>query len=117
MNIWALEKDESIKLVLLLLTQRLGPGSFAIAEKQELDPRAIRLAKADEPAISAYLYTYGQEEGAYAVHLELPAHDELDISNVLEIYEGLGFERLLDILCVHFDLIPAQAEVREQSRG
>ena len=58
-NIWALQKHESIKLLLLLLSEKLRPGSFIVAENQELDDRAIRLAKIDDPSISAYLYTYG----------------------------------------------------------
>ena len=110
MNIWALKKDESIKLLLLLLSEKLGPGSFAVADNQELDDRAIRLSKADDPAVCAYLYTYGQEEGYYGVHLELAVPDDVDISNDLEIYERIHFERLADMLCVHFDLVPALAD-------
>lgn len=108
-NIWALQKDESIKLLLLLLSEKLGPDSFIIAENQTLDGRAIRLSKAGDPSVSAYLYTYGQEEGRYGVHLELPIHDEADISNTMEIYERLNLERLADMLCVHFDVIPETA--------
>lgn len=108
MNIWALEKDESIKLLLLLLREQLGPGGFVIEDSQELHPRAIRLAKIDEPSISAYLYTYGQEAGTYGVHLELPDHAEEGGSNAMGIYEGVRLERLASMLCVHFDLIAAE---------
>lgn len=106
MNIWALDKDESIKLLLLLLSQQLGASNFVIDDRQDLDPRAVRLLKADKKGISAYLYTYGQDSDTYGVHLELPVHRERNRSNDIEIFEGISIERLVDILCVHFDLIP-----------
>jgi hypothetical protein len=109
MNIWALEKDESIKLLLLLLTEQLGQNNFLIDESQELDPRAIRLLKADEQGISAYLYTYGQEPEHYGVHLELPVLVERSRSDDMEIHEGIHLERLVDMLCVHFDVIQGSA--------
>jgi hypothetical protein len=110
-NIWALQKHESIKLLLLLLTEKLGPESFIIAENQDLDERAMRLAKVDDPSITAYLYTYGQEEGRYGVHLELPERDDVEISNTLEIYERLTIERLVNTLLAHFDIAPKKIDV------
>ena len=106
MNIWSLQKDESIKLLLLLLHERLGPDNFTIQDSQQLDSRAIRLSKPHDHSISAYLFTYGQEDGKYGVHLELPDHAEMEISNTMEIYEDLTFERLAEMLSVHFDVIP-----------
>ena len=111
-NIWALEKHESIKLVLILLNEKIGPDNFVIVEDQGLDARAIRLAKPNENDISAYLYTYGQNEERYGVHLELPDLAESDISNTAEIYENLNFSRLADMLCVHFDVVPAMEDVK-----
>lgn len=106
MNIWALDKDESIKLLLLLLSQQLGNESFVIDDRQDLDPRAVRILKSDKKGISAYLYTYGQDADTYGVHLELPVHGERNRSNDIEVYEGISIERLIDMLCVHFDLVP-----------
>lgn len=106
MNIWALHKDESIKLLLLLLRDQLGPGSFVVLENEELHPRAIRLAKNDDPSISAYLYTYGQPSGTYGIHLELPDHADATVSSDMEIHEAVHLDRLADMLCVHFDIAP-----------
>lgn len=106
MNIWSLKKDESIKLLLLLLREQLPSDCFVMDESQELDPRAIRLLKAGERGIGAYLYTYGQEPNKYGVHLELAMHAERNLANDLEVCEGLSFDRLVEILCVHFDLLP-----------
>ena len=112
LNIWALEKDESIKLMLLLLAETLGADSFALAENQELDGRAIRLAKIDDPSIRAYIYTYGQEQEHYGVHLELAVHEEVDISNDVAVYENVSLDRLAGMLCVHFDVVPSAARQR-----
>lgn len=106
MNIWALEKDESIKLLLLLLREQLGQTSFVILENQELHPRAVRLAKTDDLSVTAYLYTYGQQAGTCGVHLELPDHEDASVTNDMEIYEGVGLDRLVAMLCVHFDISP-----------
>jgi len=104
MNIWALDKHDSIKVLLLLLSERIGSGQLALSERQETDSRAVRLTKRDAPLISAYLYTYGQDKGRCGVHLEFPQHDESDISSSLDVYENVGIDALTDMLSVHLDL-------------
>lgn len=104
-NIWAIEKDNSIKLLLLLLSEALGSDNFYIAENYQLDCRAIRIHRPDDYLISAYLYTYGQNEGRYGMHLEFPFHDEVDISSSMDIYEDISFNNVVDLLKVHFDLV------------
>lgn len=104
MNIWALDKDESIKVLLLLLSEKVGADRLVLSARQEVDGRAVRLTKAGEPQISAYLYTYGQDEGKCGVHLEFPQHDGSDISSSLDVYENVGINALVDMLQVHFDL-------------
>jgi hypothetical protein len=71
-----------------------------------LDSRAVRLLRTDEQGISAYLYTYGQEPNKYGVHLELPVLAERSRSDDMEILEGIGIDHLVEILCVHFDVVP-----------
>ena len=106
MNIWALNKDESIKLLLLLLRERVGADNLVLSDRQGLGSQALRLAKHDDPLISAYLYTYGQDEGRYGIHLEYPQHDGADISSSLDVHENVGIDALADMLSVHFELIP-----------
>lgn len=103
-NIWAIEKDPSIKLLLLLLNEAISADNFYISDNHQLDSRAIRIYKTDDYLMSAYIYTYGQNEGYYGVHLEFPFHDDMDISSSLDIYEGIRFESLVDLLQTHFDL-------------
>ena len=101
MNIWALGKDLSIKHLLLLLTESLGQQSFAIRDEGELDAMSIRIYKPDEIDMSAYLYTYGQDEERYGVHLEYPPLAETAMSKSIEMQENLDFEQLLAVLQVH----------------
>jgi len=103
-NIWAIEKDNSIKLLLLLVTEALSADNFHISENHNLDVRSVRLFKKDDSLISAYIYTYGQLEERYGLHLEFPFHNEMDISSSMDIYEGISFKTLVDLLSVHFDL-------------
>jgi len=103
-NIWAFEKDISIKLLLVLLTEALSADNFHISQNHNLDVRSVRLFKKDNAHLSAYIYTYGQPENCYGLHLEYPFHDEMDISSSMDIHEGLSFESLLELLAVHFDL-------------
>lgn len=101
MNIWALDKDPSIKHVLLLLADCLGPQGFCIRDEPTLDPMSIWIYKPDETEMSAYLYTYGQEQERYGVHLEYPPLPETATSKSIEMQEDLGFEQLLAVLQVH----------------
>lgn len=101
MNIWALDKDLSIKHVLLLLSESLGKQSFGIRDESELGAMAISVYKLDEADMSAYIYTYGQDEERYGVHLEYPPLAETALSKSIEMQEDLDFEQLLAVLQVH----------------
>jgi len=101
MNIWALDKDLGIKHLLLLLSECLGRQSFCISTDAELDAMSIRIYKPGEAEMSAYLYTYGQDEGRYGVHLEYPQLAETAASKTIEMQEGLDIDQLLAVLQVH----------------
>lgn len=101
MNIWALDKDPSIKHVLLLLAESFSTQGFCISDEPRLDPMAIRIYNPDEVEMSAYLYTYGQDEERYGVHLEYPDHTQTASGKTIEMQEGLDFEQLLAVLQVH----------------
>lgn len=101
MNIWALDKDISIKHLLLLLSDCIGSQRFVISLEPALDDMAIRIHKPDEPDISAYLYTYGQDEAHYGVHLEFPLLTATETGKTVEMQEDLDFDQLVDVLQVH----------------
>jgi hypothetical protein len=106
MNAWALKKHESIKRLVLLLQERLGARALDLSPHQGLGSQAIRLASADDPTLTAYLFSYGQANGRYGVHLEYPQHDGPDINSPQDIYEDLSIDVLADMLRVHFG-VPA----------
>jgi hypothetical protein len=102
MNIWALDKDNSIKHLLLLLEQDAGDDAFILCDAEQLHPKSIRLGTHESPA-TAYLYTYGQSPDQYGLHLEYPYNKELNSSEQEEMYEDLSYDAVLEILTVHFD--------------
>jgi len=102
MNIWALDKDNSIKHLLLLLEQDMGADAFTLPDAENLHYKSIRLGSTRVLA-TAYLYTYGQNREHYGLHLEYTYNQELNSSEQEEMYEDLSYEALLEILIVHFD--------------
>lgn len=100
MNIWALEKDISIKHLLLMLEQEFGKKSMILMDVDALHPKSIRLGAPDTHA-TAYIYTYGQAENRYGLHLEYPYNEEANISELEEMYDDVDFDNLLEMLKVH----------------
>jgi hypothetical protein len=105
MNIWALDKHVAIKHLLLLLEQRFTEGSFEIGDLAELPATAIRLRSPDEPALSIYIYTHGQDEEHYGIHLEYPRLSETPVSDTVEMLENVSFERLVEFLAMHLNAV------------
>jgi hypothetical protein len=102
MNIWALNKDNSIKHLLLMLAHDMGADAFELIDVESLHPQAVRIGSHDTDA-TAYLYTYGQADEHYGLHLEYPGHEDSNISSLEVIHENLNYSRLLDILKDHLD--------------
>ena len=97
-----MDKDASIKQLLVLLQSHLGTGSFLVENSDELHHRAVFLQHCSEPELRAYLYTLGQAADRYAVHLEYP--EAMTSVNLIDAYENLTLRALVDILAVHFDI-------------
>lgn len=96
MNIWALDKHQDIRHVLLLLQAQLGDAAFAVDASTSQDPQAVFLRHPGEAGVHAWLFTLGQAPGRYGVHLEYP--------NATETYESLALPALVAVLAVHFDV-------------
>jgi len=104
MNIWALDKDISIKHLLLLVESAIPSLTYKLITNDALDCKAVRLISNDA-TVSVYIYTYGQDHERYGVHLEYP-----DVANrntgtspldpLGEEYDNLSFAQLLSILQV-----------------
>ena len=102
-NIWSLEKDLSIKTLLVLLQQEFGEGAFIVDTDTPTDFCAIFIHHLQNPAVRAYLFTVGQQPEYYGVHLEFPL--ESASANLLESYENLTLKNLTEMLSVHLDLV------------
>ncbi len=72
-NIWTLNKDPSIKSLLILLQHEIGPENFSLLNEAELNEKAVRIIyPPTQVNLSAYIYSYAQRENHYGVDLEFP---------------------------------------------
>ncbi len=104
MNLWALEKQQSLKHLLILLHHEFGDYSFVIDSEHECDQHSIYLAQISDPTTRAYIFTHGQDIECYGVHLEHPATP--DRGPILESFEQLSIKALMETLSIHLELIP-----------
>lgn len=113
MNIWSLKKDPSIQRVLLLLVEQLGPDAFVINKETQTDFCSVIIHHPKDKGISAFLYTYGQDDDRYGVHLEYPP-TSLN-TNLYDAMENLTIKSLTEALAVHLEIhhikpLPIQSE-------
>lgn len=108
-NIWALEKDLSIKHLLLLLVDTFGKGQLDLPAPTEGHPCSILLSSQNDDNVYAYIYTYGQRPEHYGVHLEYPSQADSRRFDTTEILEDISYERLVEILSVHLGIFGAGA--------
>jgi len=103
MSIFSLNKHESIKRALLLLEAEFQPESFVIDTQTNTTERGIYIHHRENEHMRAYLFTVGQDESRYGVHLEFPEGSASGWP--LESYEDLPFSALSKMLEVHLDLL------------
>ncbi|MDX1811707.1 MAG: hypothetical protein R3240_07165 [Gammaproteobacteria bacterium] len=104
MNYWAIDKDFRIKHLLILLSQSLGEKSFSIANNPDENMESVRIINPNDDTLSAYVYTYGQEEECYGVHLEYPDLQETSLNNTLDIYDNVNFASLCELIQTHLNI-------------
>lgn len=102
MNIWALKKDVSIQHILILLLEQLGSESFVVNEETQTDYCSVIIHHPKDKSLSAFLFTYGQDDDRYGVHLEYPP--SLANGNLYDALENLTVKSLTEALAVHFDV-------------
>jgi hypothetical protein len=105
MNPWAVEKERGIKRLLVQLQGRLGSGAFELSSRRADVAEAVTLCSPAEPGLAAFIFTYGQAEGRYGVHLAYPFPDPM----APESMEDLSAARLVDLLAMHFEVPVADA--------
>jgi hypothetical protein len=96
MNVWAIDKDLPLKVLLLELVHRYGENTLAL-NTQEQHQQAIELCMANDKGLSAYIYTFAQIPGRYGIDLRypIPAH------NSVGEHENLTFDQVLDVIAIH----------------
>lgn len=106
MNIWALKKDKQIKLLLFALQKALGLDSFQIEDEvgNSMDLYSIAFVKPEDKDIKAFIYTYGQKNDFYGIHLEYPGLAENEYLDSTQIYEDLTKQQIINTLATHFEI-------------
>lgn len=102
-NIWALEKHQDIRHVLLLLTAQLGPDAFVVDTESPQDARAVYLLHPSDSHLRIWLNTLGQPPEHYGVHVEHLDEDTFDN------YESLNLTALVDLLAVELGVVEIRA--------
>jgi hypothetical protein len=95
LNVWAIEKDTPLKVLLIELVHRYGENRLLL-DKSVSHFQAIEIFTADQPKLRAYIYTFGQGAGRYGIDLKYPIvthniigdNEEQSLSQVLSILES-----------------------------
>lgn len=100
MNIWSLDKQHTIKHLLLRLEEEFGKDAFHVVEPHDTHELSVRIAPSDE-SVTIYLYRYGQRSEHYGVHIEFPTTVGTPISQDEERYDDVPFDRLVAMLSLY----------------
>jgi len=96
MNVWAIDKDTPLKVLLLELVHRFGEHTLAL-NTQETNRQAVELCSLSDPHLAAYIYTFAQPPGSYGIDLKYPIAQH----NIIGEHENLPLDRIIDIINTH----------------
>jgi len=96
MNVWAIEKDTPLKLLLLELVHRYGENTLALNNREQ-HYKAIEICLLNDPSLSAYIYTFGQNSGRYGIDLKYP----ISTNNIVGENEDLALDQIIEIISTH----------------
>ncbi len=96
MNVWAINKDLPLKLLLLELVHRYGENTLALNTREQ-HHQAIDICMLDDPSLSAYVYTFGQSTGRYGIDLRYP----ISAHNIVGENENLTLDQIIEIISTH----------------
>ncbi|MBF6647497.1 MULTISPECIES: hypothetical protein [unclassified Methylobacter] len=95
-NVWAVDKDIALKLLLLELVRLYGENTLAL-KASDPNRQAVELCLTDDPTLSVYVYTFAQNRGCYGVDLKYPIPEH----NIIGENENLPLDRTLEIIAIH----------------
>lgn len=96
MNVWAIDKDTPLKLLLLELVHRYGENTLALNSREQ-HYQAMELSTLDDPRLSAYIFTFAQNPGRYGIDLKYP----ITAHNIIGENENLTLDQVLEIIAIH----------------
>ncbi|MFA5982757.1 MAG: hypothetical protein WC782_01975 [Methylococcaceae bacterium] len=99
MNVWAIDKDAPLKLLLLELVHRYGENTLALSNFEQ-HFQAIELCLLNEPNLTAYIFTFGQDKGRYGIDLKYP----ITTHDIVGQNENKTLEQIIEIIEIHFSL-------------
>jgi hypothetical protein len=97
-----MNKYRSLEALLQNLSGALASGKLAISGSWRNDEQALGLFKADDPSLTAYVFTHGQAPDRYGVHLDYPSSAAAGAASLSA--EELTLKSLRDLLVTHFEL-------------
>ncbi len=96
MNVWAIDKDASLKVLLIELVHRYGENTILLNELEQ-HQQAIEIFTPDHPKLRAYIYTFGQSAGHYGIDLKYP----IVTHNIVGENEDQSLAQIMSILESH----------------
>lgn len=104
-QVWALDKDESIKHALIMLFDHFGEGGLVANTDELCHDRAISLMHRHDRTVRVYVYTYGHDHGRYGVHVEYPVASLPYPLDYPASYENISFEQLAEIIELNLNIV------------
>lgn len=99
MNVWAINKNIALKVLLIELVHRYGEHTIMLSEAEQ-HFQAIEIFTREQPKLRAYIYTFGQQAGRYGIDLKYP----IVTHNIVGENEDQRLEQILSILESHLEL-------------
>jgi hypothetical protein len=96
LNVWAIEKDSPLKVLLIELVHQHGEKAILLDESIT-HFQAIEIFILEQPKLRAYVYTFGQRAGYYGIDLKYP----IATHNIVGENEEQSLEQILSILESH----------------
>ncbi len=96
MNVWAIDKDIPLKLLLLELVHRYGENTLALNNREQ-HFQAIELCTLNDSSLSAYVYIFGQNAGYFGIDLRYP----ISMHNIIGENENLSLDQTIEIIQIH----------------
>jgi len=97
-------KYRSLTRLLHALAVPITAGRVVLDSRWRDNEEAFGLHMHDEPALTAFVYTYGQPRECFAVDLGFPDPSAAQSAGMASPCEVLEFEQALALLRTHFDL-------------